>query len=71
MVWGKKKIKKKEKKKKNRNFLTRNFRCFRKVQGEQEVQVRAKDVSTCPECEEVIEEGQERTIVSGVEWHKW
>ncbi len=35
------------------------------------MQVRAKDVATCPECEEVIEDGQERTIVSGVEWHKW
>jgi hypothetical protein len=46
-------------------------RCFRKVQGEQEVKVRAKDVATCPECDEVIEDGQERTIVSGTEWHKW
>jgi hypothetical protein len=50
---------------------TRDFRCFRKVQGEQEVHVRAKDVATCPECSEVIEEGQERTIISGKEYHKW
>jgi uncharacterized protein YlaI len=46
-------------------------RCFRKVQGEQEVQVRKVDVAVCPECEEAIEEGQERTIISGKEYHKW
>ncbi len=26
---------------------------------------------TCPECEQEIEDGQEKTIVKGVEWHKW
>ncbi len=40
------------------------------MQGEQDVKVRAKDVATCPECSEEIEDGQERTIISGKEYHK-
>merc|ERR1711924_83079 len=37
----------------------------------QEVEVRKKEIEMCPECDEEIEDGQEKTIVSGTSWHKW
>jgi thioredoxin reductase len=47
-----------------------NQQCYRKLKGEVEVKQREKVVSICPECDSEIEDGQERTIVSGKEWHK-
>jgi hypothetical protein len=44
--------------------------CYRKLKGEVEVKQREKVVSICPECDKEIEEMQEKTIVSGMEWHK-
>ncbi len=47
--------------------------CFKKVQGEQEVKVREVKLQTCPECEEQIEEGQEKTVrvCACVRMHVW
>jgi thioredoxin reductase len=40
------------------------------MKGVVEVKQRAKEISMCPECDAEIEDGQEKVIVSGKEWHK-
>jgi hypothetical protein len=44
-------------------------RCFQKVAGEQVVQEKLDLRETCPACDEVIEEGQEQSIIRGKAWH--
>jgi hypothetical protein len=44
-------------------------RCFQKVAGEQVVQEKLDLRETCPACDEVIEEGQEQSVIRGKAWH--
>ncbi len=39
--------------------------CFQKVKGEQLVEAKLDLRETCPACDEIIEEGQEKSIIRG------